>query len=130
MPPILVRYSGRKVTSRTFGDPQGLRQSIRGKNGRREMKQASILVAAAVVAVLLGTGANAQNFRLCAGEYWEPWKGGQCPTSEPYAYCGQAESEATRICREHGATGKPLMVKIRDVPGKKCGFATFNVTCQ
>jgi hypothetical protein len=92
------------------------------------MKQYSILVAAATAA-LFSTGASAQTFRLCSGEYFEPWKG-QCPASEAYAYCYTAENEAARICRDKGANGKPLMVKMRAVPGNKCGYAEYEVTCQ
>jgi hypothetical protein len=94
------------------------------------MKQSSILIATAAAAVLFSTSANAQSFRLCAGEYFENSKGGQCPASEPYAYCYAEQAEANRICRAHGATGKPLMVKLRDVPGHKCGYATYSVVCQ
>ena len=89
------------------------------------MKQFILIVAGA--AVLFSAGANAQTFRPCSGEYWEPWKGGQCPTSEAYAYCYDAEHVAARICHDKGSTGKPLMVKMRDTPGHKCGYAEFDV---
>jgi hypothetical protein len=102
------------------------------KRGRSDMKKSNVLGAAATVlclGIIGASGAHAESFRLCEGEYFETWKG-QCPASEPYAYCKAAEAEATRICRAQGASGKPLMVTLRSIPGNKCGYTTYSVTCQ
>lgn len=97
------------------------------------MKHLNIVLAMAASAFVLpaiaASGAHAQSFRICEGEYQEPGKG-KCPQTDAYAYCGTSEREAVRICRASGSNGKPLMVQMRTARGNKCGYAYWTVTCQ
>jgi hypothetical protein len=79
---------------------------------------------------LLANVAHAQTFKLCEGEYIEPHKGNQCQAYDVYAYCGDADNQAARVCKGLGGSGAHSMVKVRDIGGNKCGYANYMVVCK
>jgi hypothetical protein len=88
-------------------------------------------LAAFLGATLCVTAASAGTYSLCIGEYSEPEKGSPCPRGQPYAYCGvDPKAEATKLCRQEGSSGDPLVVHLRSQGGNKCGYEFFTITCQ
>jgi hypothetical protein len=69
--------------------------------------------------------AGEQSFNVCEGEYQE-----RCPPHEGYAYCGTINDWAARTCRSLGSSEAPVVVKLSDHSGNKCGYGLFRVICK
>lgn len=78
---------------------------------------------------LLAQASYGQQITMCQGEHADQRRN-RCNAYEAFAYCGTAEAEAKRICKELGSNNDPRIVVLRSVKGNKCGYTNILVVCQ
>ena len=71
---------------------------------------------------------EAQTVRVCVGQYET-----RCGPHDLFLECGSnVEAKAQEICKTRGSSGPANfnIVKGADIPGNRCGYASFLVICK
>jgi len=78
------------------------------------------------------TGTIAETFTICTGPFAEKEKGNKCDPYDIFVYpsLNGEKIAAEPQCKARGASGKPLLVRMKAVPGGCCGYDTIRVFCR
>jgi hypothetical protein len=93
------------------------------------MEKLSVSAALFLATLTLGASPTAgQTVRICVGQYES-----RCAPHDLHLECGaDVEEKAREICRRRDNQRQPdyNIVKGADLPGNRCGYASFLVVCR